>query len=73
MTTILRPQHYESPAVNRRRISTGFLTLRRNAAVALVLGQLPLTLANSCLAPADAARTYFDLDAERGYDRADSR
>lgn len=29
------------------------------AAVALVLPQLPLTFANSCLAPADAARTYF--------------
>jgi SulP family sulfate permease len=29
------------------------------AAVVLVLPQLPLTFANSCLAPADAARTYF--------------
>lgn len=29
------------------------------AAVLLVLPQLPLTFANSCLAPADAARTYF--------------
>lgn len=29
------------------------------AAVLLVLPQLPLTLANSCLAPADAAVTYF--------------
>ncbi len=29
------------------------------AAVLLVLPQLPLTLANSCLAPADAARQYF--------------
>lgn len=29
------------------------------AAVMLVLPQLPLTFANSCLAPADAARTYF--------------
>lgn len=29
------------------------------AAVLLVLPQLPLTFANSCLAPADAARAYF--------------
>jgi sulfate permease, SulP family len=29
------------------------------AFTALVLPQLPLTFANSCLAPADAARTYF--------------
>ena len=35
------------------------------AAVALVLPQLPLTFANSCLATADAARTYFGAAAER--------
>lgn len=29
------------------------------AAVVLVLPQIPLTLANSCVAPADAARVYF--------------
>lgn len=35
------------------------------AAIALVLPQLPLTFANSCLATADAARTYFGDDAGR--------
>jgi MFS superfamily sulfate permease-like transporter len=35
------------------------------AATALVLPQLPLTFANSCLAPADAARTYFGPEAAR--------
>jgi hypothetical protein len=35
------------------------------AAIALVLPQLPLTFANSCLATADAARTYFGEAAER--------
>lgn len=35
------------------------------AAVLLVLPQLPLTFANSCLAPADAAREYFGTRAER--------
>jgi SulP family sulfate permease len=35
------------------------------AATALVLPQLPLTFANSCLAPADAARTYFGEEAAR--------
>jgi SulP family sulfate permease len=35
------------------------------AAVALVLPQLPLTFANSCLATADAARTYFGPAAQR--------
>jgi SulP family sulfate permease len=35
------------------------------AAVALVIPQLPLTFANSCLATADAARTYFGDRAER--------
>jgi hypothetical protein len=35
------------------------------AAVALVLPQLPLTFANSCLATADVARTYFGPAADR--------
>jgi SulP family sulfate permease len=35
------------------------------AAVVLVVPQLPLTFANSCLATADAARTYFGAAAER--------
>ena len=35
------------------------------AFVVLVLPQLPLTFANSCLATADAARTYFGDRAER--------
>jgi SulP family sulfate permease len=35
------------------------------AFVALVIPQLPLTFANSCLAPADAARTYFRERARR--------
>jgi len=35
------------------------------AAVALVLPQLPLTFANSCLATADAAKTYFGREGER--------
>lgn len=35
------------------------------AATALVLPQIPLTFANSCLAPADAARTYFGERAAR--------
>ena len=35
------------------------------AAVLLVLPQLPLTFANSCLAPADAARAYFGDRAAR--------
>lgn len=34
------------------------------AAVLLVLPQLPLTFANSCLAPADAARKYFGVSGE---------
>ena len=35
------------------------------AAIALVLPQLPLTFANSCLATADAARIYFGPAADR--------
>lgn len=36
-----------------------------SAAALLVLPQLPLTFANSCLAPADAARQYFGERARR--------
>ncbi len=36
-----------------------------SAALLLVLPQLPLTFANSCLAPADAAREYFGGRASR--------
>lgn len=36
-----------------------------SALVALVIPQLPLTFANSCLATADAAREYFGEKAER--------
>ena len=35
------------------------------ALTALVIPQLPLTFANSCLAPADAARTYFGERARK--------
>jgi SulP family sulfate permease len=35
------------------------------ASIALVLPQLPLTFANSCLATADVARTYFGAAANR--------
>lgn len=35
------------------------------AAVLLVIPQVPLTFANSCLAPADAARAYFGDEAVR--------
>lgn len=35
------------------------------AAIVLVLPQLPLTFANSCLATADVARTYFGAAADR--------
>jgi SulP family sulfate permease len=35
------------------------------AAIALVLPQLPLTFANSCLATADVARTYFGPAADK--------
>lgn len=41
--------------------ATTFVT----AAIALVVPQLPLTFANSCLATADAAGTYFGPAAER--------
>jgi len=43
-------------------LSLGALT---TASIALVLPQLPLTFANSCLATADVARTYFGTEANR--------
>jgi hypothetical protein len=43
-------------------ISTADLVL---AATVLVLPQIPLTIANSCLAPADAAPAYFPAEARR--------
>ena len=48
---VLGPTPVAWPALDGAAFST--------AAVLLVLPQLPLTFANSCLAPADAARTYF--------------
>jgi len=49
-------------AIHMPQLSTQAFTA---AAVALVLPQLPLTFANSCLATADAARTYFGSAADR--------
>lgn len=48
-------------AVGPSAVSLPALTLESftTAAVLLVLPQVPLTLANSCVAPADAARVYF--------------
>ena len=43
-------------------ITTADLVL---AATLLVLPQVPLTITNSCLAPADAARVYFPAEAPR--------
>jgi MFS superfamily sulfate permease-like transporter len=54
---VLGPSSIELPG-----FSIGAFT---TAAVALVLPQLPLTFANSCLATADAARTYFGEAASR--------
>jgi hypothetical protein len=45
------PSAVELPSLTVATFATAF--------TALVLPQLPLTFANSCLAPADAARTYF--------------
>jgi len=47
----LGPSAIDFPALSASTFGTAFL--------ALVVPQLPLTFANSCLAPADAARTYF--------------
>lgn len=49
-------------AIHVPQLSTHAFTA---AAIALVLPQLPLTFANSCLATADAARTYFGAAGER--------
>jgi len=49
-------------AIHIPQLSTQAFTA---AAIALVLPQLPLTFANSCLATADAARTYFGSAADR--------
>lgn len=53
----LGPSPIEVPALSWATFSAAF--------VALVVPQLPLTFANSCLAPADAARTYFGERARR--------
>jgi len=47
----LGPSTIDLPSFSSATFATAF--------VALVVPQLPLTFANSCLAPADAARTYF--------------
>ena len=47
----LGPSALELPSLSASTFATAF--------VVLVVPQLPLTFANSCLAPADAARTYF--------------
>lgn len=49
-------------AISFPRIDAGTLA---TAFVVLVIPQIPLTFANSCLAPADAARTYFGDAARR--------
>jgi sulfate permease, SulP family len=54
---VLGPSPIELPELSLGAFAT--------AAVVLVVPQLPLTFANSCLATADAARTYFGAAAER--------
>jgi len=49
-------------AIHVPNLSLGAFTA---ASIALVLPQLPLTFANSCLATADVARTYFGTAANR--------
>jgi hypothetical protein len=53
----LGPSPLELPTLDLAAFTT--------AAVLLVIPQVPLSLANSCLAPADAARTYFGDRAAR--------
>jgi hypothetical protein len=53
----LGPSTLELPSLSAATFAAAF--------TALVLPQLPLTFANSCLAPADAARTYFGERARR--------
>ncbi len=51
------PSPLQLPALSMQAFTT--------AAVVLVLPQLPLTFANSCLATADAAKTYFGATGDR--------
>lgn len=51
------PSVLELPSLSAATFAAAF--------TALVIPQLPLTFANSCLAPADAARTYFGARASR--------
>lgn len=51
------PSALELPSLSAATFAAAF--------TALVIPQLPLTFANSCLAPADAARTYFGERARR--------
>jgi len=51
------PSAFELPSLSAATFAAAF--------TALVIPQLPLTFANSCLAPADAARTYFGERALR--------
>ena len=53
----LGPSPVSAPDISWSELAT--------AATLLVLPQLPLTFANSCLAPADAARRYFGDDARK--------
>ena len=53
----LGPSAFELPSLSTATFAAAF--------TALVVPQLPLTFANSCLAPADAARTYFGDRARR--------
>ncbi len=55
--TALGPSAIQLPVLSVDSFATAF--------VLLVLPQLPLTLANSCIAPADAARTYFGPTGDR--------
>lgn len=54
---VFGPSAIRAPELNLRAFTI--------AAVALVIPQLPLTFANSCLATADAARIYFGRRAAR--------
>jgi len=53
----LGPSALDLPSLSAATFAAAF--------TALVVPQLPLTFANSCLAPADAARTYFGERARR--------
>lgn len=60
--TSTTPVHLGPSALSMPHLSWADIT---TAATLLVLPQLPLTFANSCLAPADAARRYFGAGAWR--------